>query len=299
MRARAALWAGAVVLLLAAPGQAQDKKLSLGVYLPISVDGRDKQFEFAQALAAELGPQLGASISPKPFARFDDFAKAAKDGALDLGLADAVVLAQARQDYMAFATAQLEADPTGRWAIVAAQQAAVGRLKGKRLALVKGPSSEAEFVTNMIFAGDLPAGHFQLVFVPALESALKALEANKADAVLLPAVYAPKSLKVLYRSGKIPAAVLVNFKTEAAALKTAVGKVGAVTPFGRFTIGSGDEVGQLKRRITRPPPARAPLISESPLYRPGPNLLSTYQSTGLSFPTFLEFVEASKDHPDD
>lgn len=289
----------ATALLAAAPVLAQPKKLSLGVYLPISIDGRDKQFEFVQALAGELGSALGATVSPKPFARFEDFARASSDGVLDLGVADAVVLAQARADYPAFATAQLEADPAGRWSIVAEQQTTVGRLKGKRLALVKGPGSDADFVTNMIFAGDLPTGHFQLVYVPALESLLKALEAGKADVALLPSAHAPSALKVLYRSTKIPAAVLLNFKADAAALKAALEALNGVAPFGRFQVGTGDEVGQLKRRISRPPPARAPLISESPLYRPGPELLSPYKSAGLSFPTFLEFLEASKDHPDD
>lgn len=295
-------WTGlvwAVALLVAGAAAAQEKKLTLGVYLPISVDSRDKQFEFGQALAADLGTQLGAAVSVKPFARFEDFAKAAHDGVLDVAVGDAVVLAQARTEYAAFATAQLEADPSGRWAIVAEQAATVGRLKGKRLALVKGPGSDSEFVTNVVFAGDLPTGHFQLVFVPTVESALKAMEAGKADVALLPLAYAPKNLKVLYRSARVPSAVLVNFKADAAALKAAVAKIGGTSPFGRFAVGSGDEVGSLKRRIARPPAARSPLISESPLYRPDPASLSPFKSTGLSFPSFLEFVEASKEQPDD
>ena len=298
MSSRVAL-ALAVALMWGKAAPAQDNKLSLGLYLPSMVQSREGQFALGQALALELGAQLGLPIAAKPFARFEDFAKAVNDGTLDLALADAVVLAQARTDFQAFATANLEEDPTSRWAVVAEQSAPVGRLKGKRLAVVKGPFGDAEFVNNVVFAGDLPAGHFQLVFVPAVESALKALETGKADAALVPAAYAPKGLKVLYRSTRVPAVVLVNLKADPAGLKAAVAKLGAVAPLGRFVVGTGDEVAQLKRRLARPPPARAPFISESPVYRPPPNTFSPFKATGLSFPTFLEFVEASKDHPDD
>ena len=298
MSSRVAL-ALAIALLWGQAAPAQDQKLSLGVYLPNTVLSRDGQFTLGQALAQELSAQLGLPVASKPFARFEDFTKAVNDGTLDLALADALVLAQARAEFRAFATAPLEEDPASRWAVVAEQAAPVGRLKGKRLAVVKGPLSDAEFVNNVVFAGDLPAGHFHLVFVPAVESALKALETGKADAALVPAAHAPKSLKVLYRSSRVPAVALVNLKADAAGLKAAVEKLGAVAPLGRFVVGSGDEVSQLKRRLARPPPARAPFISEAPVYRPAPSTLSPFKATGLSFPTFLEFVEASKDHPDD
>lgn len=299
MRTTGARWLLCALGLVSAMSGAQDKKLTLGVYLPLSVDSRDEQFEAGEGLAKALGAQLGQEIVAKPFARFEDFSRAASEGLLDLALSEVVTLAQARGEYLAVATASLEADPSSRWAVIAAQQSSVGRLKGKRLAMVKGPGSDAEFVSNVVFAGDLPGSHFQLVFVPTVESALRAIEAGKADAALVPGAHAPKTLKVLYRSSRVPAVALVALKAPAGELKAAVAKMSAVAPFGKLQVGSGDEVGALRRRIARPPGVRIPLIAESPVYRPAPGALEPYQSTGVSFPSFLEFVEVSKDQPDE
>lgn len=283
-----ATWAGA-----------EEKRLGLGVYLPATIDSRDKQAEFAQALAAQLTTQLGHPVVAYPFARYEDFAKAAADGTLDFAVCEAVVLAQARGDFAAIATLQLEGDPGSRWAIVAEQSSTIWKLAGKHLALVKGPgNTDAEFVSNVVFGGDLPRSHFQLVFVPSADSARGAIEAKKADAALVLAVHAPPGLKVLYRSGPVAGALLVNLRGNAD-LKGAIEKLSPIAPFSRFSLTNADDVSQLRRRIARPPSVRTPLVAQSPTYRPDPGLLQPFKAATAKFPTFVEFVEVSKEQPDD
>ena len=279
------------------------RKLTLGVFLPTTMADGQERFRFAEKLAAGLGAALGEPVVGRSFGRYEDFAKAASDGSLDLAVVDGWAAANSTAKLEPIALGTVQGDTHQRWAVVASGKGYVKDLRGKRLAVIKGAGpNDAKFVTNAIFGGDLEAQkHFgKLVPVPSVESALKVLEVKSAEAVLIPALHAPKDAQVLYRSNRLLGAVVVSLRGgRAQEFQTALRSLGAVVPFDKFAEASADDVADFRKLITNGPPKRQPVMAESPGHKLDTTLLVNPKEVGPRLPSFVESMEIAKEQPDD
>lgn len=292
---------GVFALLCSLSAAAAEKKLTLGTFLPTSmVDGQER-FKFAEALAGQLSNALGQPVSARNFGRYEDFAKAAREGSLDLAVIDAWAAAEASTPVTLIALGSMGGQTEQRWGVVSRARSNLKDLGGKRLALTKGvPALDQRFVSNVVFGGDLNAQkHFKLVAVPSVESALKAVEVKGAEAALVPLQHVPKSSVLLYRSGRMPGVVVVSYRGDAAAQQAALIGLTAVRPFDKFVAAKSTELKEIEALIRKGPPKRVPVVAESPLFRLDTAALINLQQVGLVLPSFLDSMEIPNEHPDD
>jgi hypothetical protein len=284
-----------------APAAWAQKKSTLGVFLPTTLtDGQDR-FDFAERLAAQLGTALGQPVAAKSFGRYEDFSKAISEGNIDFAVVDSWAAVQLGAKATPVAFAALSGDTTQRWAVISYGKGTVKDLAGKKLALTKGAGpSDPKFVSNVVFAGDLDAQrHFKLVSVPNVESALKMLEAKGAEAALVPLAHVPKDSKVLFRSTKVPGAVLVGLRAGTADLEENLSKLGAVAPFGSFVKVQGREFEDFRKLVQQGPPRRQPVIVESPVLRVDTDALVRTGELNPVLPPFTTAMDVSAEQPDD
>ncbi len=305
MKAHRFLLVGLVLALslAAAPAGAAAKKATVGVFLATSLSEGQERFQYAEALAAKLGASLDRPVSAKSFGRYEDFARAVSDGLVDFAVVDAWAAVQLGAKATPVAWATRSGETQQRWAIVSTQKGSVKDLAGKRLALVKGTGpADPKFVTHVVLGGDLDAQrHFKVVPVPNVESALKMLEARGAEAALVPLSHVPKSpdVRVLFRSGRVPGAVLVDLRGQDDALAGVLGAVGAVAPFDAFARIQGRDFEDFRRLVTQGPPRRQPVLAEAPDLRVDAEVLVRSEELGPALPSFAGDLAVTAEQPDD
>ncbi|MDY7229624.1 PhnD/SsuA/transferrin family substrate-binding protein [Hyalangium rubrum] len=284
-----------------APAAWAQKKSTLGVFLPTTLTDGQERFEFAEKLAGQLGTALGQPVAAKSFGRYEDFSKAISDGLVDFAVVDAWAAVQLGAKATPVAFAALSGDTNQRWAIVSNAKGSVKDLAGKRLALTKGSGpSDPKFVSHVVFAGDLDAQrHFKIVSVPNVESALKALEAKGAEAALVPVSHVPKDMKVLFRSAKVPGAVLVSLRGNPESLENNLSQLSSVAPFSAFVKVQGREFEDFRKLAQQGPPRRQPVIIDSPVLRVDTDALVQSEQLNPVLPSFTSAMEVSGEQPDD
>lgn len=289
--------------LAAAPAGAAEKKATLGVFLATTLSDGQERFQYAEALAARLGDALDRPVAAKSFGRYEDFSRAVSEGLLDFAVVESWAAVQLGGRARPVAWASRSGETQQRWAIVSAQKGAVKDLAGKRLALVKGAGpADPKFVTHVVLGGDLDAQrHFKVIPVPNVESALKMLEARGAEAALVPLAHVPrdKEVRVLFRSGRIPGAVLVDLRGHEDVLVAALGPVGAVPPFDAFARVQGRDFEDFRKLVTQGPPRRQPVLAESPELRVDAEVLVRSEELGPALPSFTGDLAVSAEQPDD
>lgn len=287
-------WAALSLCLFAASASAAES-LRIGVYLPASIADADERFQFAEALAASLSGPLGPT-SARSFARYEDFAKAAESGELDLGVVDGFIAAQVRLDGEPLVLAARGDDPSSEWVIVSRKASPVVQQAGAQLAMVKGPGGSTSFLQQAVLGGELGANHFKVVPVPAVESALKMLSSKSVDAALVPEAVAPKDGFVVFRSRKVPGPIVISFKGNADAQRKALLAL-RVEPFTRFVPARGGEIREL-RSMLRASVRNVPFIIEAPAYRLQPSSLGG-AGAEPALPEFKEHIAPVPNRPDD
>lgn len=282
-----------------APAARAEKKTTLGIFLPTTLTDAQARFDLAEKLAGQIGTVLGQPVAAKNFGRYEDFSKAINDGSLDFAVVDGWAAVQLGAKATPVAFAAVSGDTAQRWAVVSYSKGSVKDLAGKKLAIAKGAGpSDPKFVSNVVFAGDLDAQkHFKMMQVPNVESALKALENKGADAALVPVVHVPKDARVLYRSTKVPGAVLVTFR--GANLDEALPKLGAVEPFSAFVKIQGRDFEDFRKLVQQGPPRRQPVIVDSPVLRVDTDALVTSGELNPVLPPFTTAMDVSDEQPDD
>jgi ABC-type phosphate/phosphonate transport system substrate-binding protein len=295
----ARLLIGLALVCALAPAAWAQKKTTLGVFLPTTLSDGQERFDFAEKLAAELSSALGQPVAAKSFGRYEDFSKAISDGTLEFAMVDAWAAVALGSKATPVAFAALSGDTAQRWAVISYGKGSVRDLNGKKLALTKGAGpSDPKFVSNVIFAGDLDAQkHFKLVSVPNVESALKMLESKGAEAALVPMAHAPKDAKVLYRSTKVPGAMLVTLR--GGVLEASLPKLGAVAPFSAFVRVQGRDFEDFKKLVQQGPPRRQPIIIDSPTLRVDTDALVNSAELTPVLPNFTTAMDVSDEQPDD
>ncbi|MGA9526029.1 MAG: PhnD/SsuA/transferrin family substrate-binding protein [Myxococcaceae bacterium] len=289
----------AAALLLPFAASAKDA-VTLGVFLPTTMNDGQARFEASEQLGAALEKSLGQKVIVRNFGRWEDFSKAAK-GQLDVAVVDAWAAVQLSGNVTPVALGAVDGDTWQRWAVVTRGRTLVKDLDGKRLAVPRGVKSlDPKFVSNVIFAGDLRADrHFKFVPVPTAESALAALETKSADAALVPAQHVPKGAHVSYRSAKLLGVVVLDLKKGGEDLRPAFTALEKVGPFDRFVAPDENELNALKKLLTKGPPARTPVLASHPMVRADADGLVDMKQVGLVLPSFLEYVHAPTETPDD
>ncbi|ADO72661.1 PhnD/SsuA/transferrin family substrate-binding protein [Stigmatella aurantiaca] len=288
-----------VLLSTWTPAAWAEKKATLGVFLPTTLTDGQQRFTFAENLAAQLGTVLEQPVAAKSFGRYEDFSKAVADGLVDFAVVDAWSAVQLGEKATPIAFAALSGETTQRWAIVSNGKGSVKDLQGKRLALTKGAGpSDVKFVSHIVFGGDLDAQkHFKVVSVPNVESALKMLEAKGAEAALVPLSHVPKDARVLFRSSKVPGAVLVSLQDSA--LEAQLPKLEAVAPFSGFVRVQGREFEDFRKLAQKGPAPRQPVIVESPQLRVDTDALVRAGQLNPVLPSFTSVMDVSSEQPDD
>ncbi|ATB34454.1 PhnD/SsuA/transferrin family substrate-binding protein [Melittangium boletus] len=277
------------------------KKATLGVFLPTTLTDGQERFQYAEALAAKLSTATGRPTAAKSFARYEDFTRAISEGIVDFAVVDAWAAVQLGAKATPVALAPLAGETSQRWAIVSNAKGSVKDLAGKRLALVKGAgAADPRFVTNVVFAGDLDAKkHFKLTPVPNVESALKMLEAKGAEAALVPLAHVPDGMRVLFKSGKVPGAVLMGMRGDADELTENLRKLEPVAPFGAFVAPQGHEVDDLRKLLASGPPRRQPVFADSPALRVETRALLEPSVLQPVLPSFADALDVAAEQPDD
>jgi ABC-type amino acid transport substrate-binding protein len=294
---------GLALLCVAAPAAgAAPKKATVGVFLPTTLNDGQQRFQYAEALASQLSTTLGHSVVAKSFGRYEDFAKAVSDGSVDYAMVESWAMVQLGARVVPVATAPLaggEAKP--RWAIISSTKKMVKDLTGARLALVKGVGAvDPRFISNVVLAGDLDARkHFKLVPVPNVESALKMLEAKSAEVALVPLAHVPEGMHVLFRSSRVPGALLVGVRGGEEALQAQLQRLPPVAPFGAFASVQDREVEDFRRLMLKGPPRRQPMMVESPLLRVDTKALVDTRVLQPVLPSFIDALDVSAEQPDD
>ncbi|WP_223633365.1 PhnD/SsuA/transferrin family substrate-binding protein [Corallococcus sp. EGB] len=288
-------------VVVARPASAAPKKATLGVFLATTLSDGQERFQYAEALAQKLEASLGRPVTGKSFGRYEDFAKAVGEGQIDFAVVDGWAAVQLGAKAQPVAYAPRAGETQQRWAIISSQKGSVKDLAGKRLAVVKGAGpADPKFVTHVVLGGDLDAQkHFKLVPVPNVESAVKMLEAKGAEAALVPVSHVPKDLRVLFKSARVPGAVLVEVKGGADALSQSLSSVGAVAPFDAFARIQGHEFEDFRKLVTQGPPRRQPVLADAPDLRVETPVLVRSDSLGPALPPFADDLSVSAEQPDD
>jgi hypothetical protein len=293
---------GLVLLCAWAPAAgAAAKKATLGVFLPSTLTDGQQRFQYAEALATKLTAATGRPTGAKSFARYEDFSKAVSEGIIDFAVVDSWAAVQLGAKATPVALAPLSGETSQRWAIVSNIKGTVKDLAGKRLAIVKGAgATDPKFVTNVVLAGDLDAKkHFKLTPVPNVESALKMLEAKGAEAALVPLSHVPEGVRVLYRSTKVPGAVLVGMRGDADDLTENLRKLEPVAPFGAFVAVQPKELEDFRKLLQSGPARRQPVLVEAPALRVETKAFMNPSALQPVLPSFADALEVSAEQPDD
>ena len=290
-----------VLMLLAGSAGAAEKKSVVGVFLPSSVNNGQERLNFAESISAGLSKALGHPVVGRNFGRYEDFAKAVADGSLEMAIVEAWVAAESTANFVPIASASIGGQAQQRWGLLARSKTSVRALSGKRLAMTKAVSAQDwKFLNNVIFVGDLNAQkYFKLVSVPSVESALKAVEVKGAEVALVPLSSVTKESPVIYRSPRIPGAVVISFRGDREEQQRAVVGLGAVLPVDHFAPLKGNEVSDLRALVLKGPPKRLPQLAESPTLRLDVTPLINLAQIGMVLPSFVEGIDASNEKPDD
>ncbi|MFY2563303.1 PhnD/SsuA/transferrin family substrate-binding protein [Corallococcus terminator] len=293
----------ALALCVITPAAAAPKKATLGVFLATTLSDGQERFQYAEALAAKLTEAMDRPVAAKSFGRYEDFARAISDGLVDFAVVEGWAAVQLGSKATPLAWASRPGESQQRWAIVSTHKGVVKDLAGKRLALVKGAGpADPKFVTHAVLGGDLDAQrHFKLTPVPNVESALKMLEAKGAEAALVPVSHVPKDkdLRVLFRSSRLPGAVLVDLRNHKEVLESALSSVGAVAPFESFARIQGKDFEDFRRLVTQGPPRRQPVFADAAELRVDAEVLVRAEELGPSLPSFASDLAVAAEQPDD
>ncbi len=297
MRMKTWILAAALVVPFAAAAKEQ---VTLGVFLPTTMNDGQVRFEVSEELGAALEQRLGKKVTVKNFGRWEDFSKAAKNQ-LDVAVVDAWAAVQLSGNLTPIALGSVDGDTDQRWAVVTRGRTLVKDLEDKRLAVPRGVKSlDPKFVSHLIFSGELRAEkHFKLVSVPTAESALAALETKSADAALVPARLVPEGAHVSYRSPRLLGVVVLDLRKGGAELQEAFTGLEKVGPFDRFVAPKSDDLNALKRLLTKGPAPKVPVLAPSPVVRADVDGMVDIKQVGLVLPSFLDAVYAPTETPDD
>ncbi len=261
MRAqRSARLALGALLLLGASARvaAAEDTVTIGVYTPSApFNGPVARLEYANKLAAQIGPALGRKGVGKAFARAADLSAAIKRGELEYAVLDGPYLAALGVPYKVLGAAQRGGASEVAWEVVTTLPAkTLADLAGKTVVLPEVGGKSDDFVMRVLMEGELPANHFgKIIQAPDALSALAALGHGRAEVALVPAsLPLPAGARRLLTLGLVPWPALVALPSarpeDLDKVASAGAKAGGEVLSG-FDRGNADAYRSLARRFGR------------------------------------------------
>lgn len=307
MSGNRALVVGAVLLALSGAARAE-QTLTVGVFMPVTFLDGQQRFAFAERFAAAVGEKLKVKAVARNFARFADFAAALKDtgpNGLDIAVVDGWVVGSAPELPLPVALGVMNGESRVRWTLVSSKPVSqVTELHDKTVAVTRmNGTSEAKFLRNVFFDGQFDVDkELKVTLVPGIDSALRMVEVGTAQAAILPAELAPKSMKVAFQSSPIPVAgILLSAratKDPKLSLREAITAL-QVAPFDKFTATDGGELSTMRQIVAKGPTPRRPILAEPPALGFDAKGLVTLQGLEPTLPFFPDLVTISNETPDD
>jgi hypothetical protein len=246
----------ALAILIALAATAHAEPVTLGLFAPSSpFPSTAARVELASKLGDSLGRATGSAGTGKVYARAADFASAVRKGDINVALVDAAYLASAGGSYTVIAAAVRGGETMHGWQLVA-RGGKVADLKGKRVLVPSIGGRESEFVTNVLFGGEIARDYFgRLDTAPDTSSALAALGLGKADAAIVPTgVELPSGMTAVLTLPAVSGPVLVAYGSVSADRRAAL--ITAATAFhgdatvGGFRAGDAEAVRSISRRFS-------------------------------------------------
>ena len=244
---------------------AHAETITVGLFAPTApFPSTAARVELASRLGEDVGKALGETAVGKVFARAGDFAAAVKKGEVAVALVDASYLAVAGGNYTVLAAAVRDGDTNHGWQLVARGGDKLAALKGKRVLVPSIGGREAEFVLDVLFAGEVRRDYFAKIEpAPDTASALAALGLGKADAAVVPAgTDLPPGTAIVIKLPSLSGPVLVAYgalpQAQRAQLASAIASFHGDATVAGFRSAEPDAVRTIARRFT-PPVKRGPL----------------------------------------
>jgi len=205
----ALVWAD---LAMAQP--AQPKQIQLGIFAPNSRFTSGSAFSYITGLARHVQSVTGIPTVGRSYRSASAFRRAM--GRLHYAVVDPIFLCRRRLAVVA--TGRLGGGSRASWGLYTRGASSIGGLKGKRLALAASGMGDISFAEGMIGGRLKIKGYFSaVVYRKDLRSAINAVKAGQADAVLAPTAMA-KGLRKIFSSPTVPNAGLARIKRLGAAL---------------------------------------------------------------------------------
>lgn len=217
--ARWPLSCGAALLLWAAPALAAERDpLTLAFFAPTApLASGEARFAYVERLARQL-QGAGIPAQARAFARAADLESAIRRGQVDLGIIDAVYLAERGASFPLLASATVGGEATVRWGLytslpapAAGQPRGVMGLAQTRVAYATVGGRDLDFLDNVLFDGELRVSqHFTMrPPTPDVAAAVSDVVLRRADCVFAPeAAVAGKGLRRAFDAGRVPTPAL-------------------------------------------------------------------------------------------
>jgi len=216
---------------LAAAQPAQPTQIKLGIFAPNSRFTSGSSFSYITGLARHVQSVTGIPTVGRSYRSAGAFRKAM--GGLHYAVVDPIFLCRRRLAVVA--SGRLGGGSRASWGLFARSASSIGGLKGKRLALAASGMGDISFAEGMIGGRLKITGYFSsVVYRKDLRSAINAVKAGQADAVLAPTAMA-KGLRKVFSSPSVPNAGLARIKRLPAALNKKVSA--AIRGYGASGVG--------------------------------------------------------------
>lgn len=196
-----------------------EPSLTLAFFAPTApLASGEARFAYVERLARQL-QGVGISSQARAFARAADLESAIRRGQVDLGIIDAVYLAERGQAFPLLASTTVGGEATMRWGLytsappsTAGQPRGVMGLAQARVAYATLGGRDLDFLDNVIFDGELRVSqHFTMrPPAPDVAAAVSDVVLRRADCVFAPeAAVAGKGLRRVFDAGRVPTPALV------------------------------------------------------------------------------------------
>jgi hypothetical protein len=231
----ALLWADGAAAQTAPPTQIQ-----LGIFAPNSRFTSGSAFSYITGLARHVQSTTGIPTVGRSYRSAGAFRQAM--GSLHYAVVDPIFLCRRRLAVVA--SGRLGGGSRAAWGLFARGAANIGGLRGKRLALAASGMGDVSFAEGMI-GGRIKISSFfgAVVYRKDLRSAINAVKAGQADAVLAPNAMAG-GLRKVFASPSVPNAGLARIKPLPAALSAKVSA--AIRGYGAGGVGGWGAVASYR-----------------------------------------------------
>jgi hypothetical protein len=196
--------------LLAAPAWGQGKDIVVGLFFPaLPETTRAARIKAVEDLASHLASKIGQPVKGRSFARAADLNLAVKQRVVQLAIVDASFAAERR--WAPLAMLSFHGSRTMPWQVLAkAGISTISDLKGKTLAFPSIGKADRQFISNVLFEGEVPPSYFTLSPSPDASSAIRAVGLGKAAATVVYGQRAMGGLTSVYVSRDIPTPSIVH-----------------------------------------------------------------------------------------